>query len=58
MLVELGLDTFGDTTYVESYTASWNRLQNSLNDAFIVIGKAGVFDVLTKGLQVATDEPC
>lgn len=46
-------DTFGDTTYVESYTASWNRLQNSLNDAFIVIGKADIFDVLTKGLEVA-----
>jgi tape measure domain-containing protein len=46
-------DTFGDTTYVESYTASWNRLQNSLNDAFIVIGKAGVFDAITKGVQAA-----
>lgn len=47
-------DTFGDTTYVESYTASWNRLQNSLNDAFIVIGKAGVFDAITKGVEIAT----
>ena len=47
-------DTFGDTTYVESYTASWNRLQNSLNDAFIVLGKAGVFDAITKGVEIAT----
>ena len=47
-------DTFGDTTYVESYTASWNRLQNSLNDAFIVIGKAGVFDAITKSVEIAT----
>ena len=47
-------DTFGDTTYVESYTASWNRLQNSLNDAFIAIGKAGVFDAITKSVEIAT----
>lgn len=47
-------NTFGDTTYIEGYTASWNRLQNSLNEAFVVIGKAGVFDAITKGVQVAT----
>lgn len=47
-------EAFGDVSYIESYTASWNRLQNSLNDAFVVIGKAGVFDAITKGVQVAT----
>ena len=47
-------DTFGDTSYVDGYTASWNRLQNSLNEAFVIIGKAGVFDAITKGVQIAT----
>ena len=47
-------ETFGDTSYIEGYAASWARLQNSMNEAFVDIGKAGAFDVITKGLQLAT----
>lgn len=46
--------TFGDTTYVEGFTASMARLKNSLNDAFVQIGQTGAFEALTKGLQIAT----
>lgn len=46
--------TFGETTYVDGYAASMARLQNSVSEAFIVIGKAGVFDAFTKGIQTAT----
>lgn len=47
-------DTFGDTSYVEGYAASLARLQNSVSQAFIEIGKSGAFEVLTKGVQTAT----
>lgn len=47
-------DTFGETKYVDGYAASFNRLQNSISEAFVEIGKAGSFDALTKGVQAAT----
>lgn len=47
-------DTFGETTFVDGYAASFARLQNAISEAFIVLGDAGVFDLLTKGLQAAT----
>lgn len=47
-------DTFGETEYVDGYTAAWNRLQNTMDEAFIVLGKAGLFDAITKGVQLAT----
>ena len=45
--------TFGDVRDIEGYTASMNRLKNTLDEAYITIGKAGAFDVLTKGVQIA-----
>ncbi len=47
-------DTFGDTTYVEGYAAAWNRLKNSLSEAYIELGDSGAMDVLTKGVELAT----
>jgi tape measure domain-containing protein len=47
-------DTFGDTSFVDGYAASFARLQNSVSLAFIEIGNAGTFDALTKGVQLAT----
>lgn len=47
-------NTFGDTTMVESYAAAFARMQTAISEAFIEIGKAGAFDVLTKGIEVAT----
>lgn len=47
-------ETFGETEYVDGYTAAWNRLQNTMDEAFIVLGKAGLFDAITKGVQAAT----
>jgi tape measure domain-containing protein len=47
-------ETFGDTSFVEGYAASMARLQNSVSLAFIEIGKTGAFEVLTKGVQLAT----
>lgn len=47
-------ETFGDTSYIEGYQAAWNRLQNSLDDAFVQLGQGGVFDALTKGVEIAT----
>ena len=38
----------------EGYINSMNRLRNSTNDAFLAIGQTGVFDALTKGIQIAT----
>jgi len=46
--------TFGDVRDIEGYAASMNRLKNSIDEAYITIGKAGAFDFLTKGVEVAT----
>lgn len=46
--------TFGDVRDMEGFTASLNRMKNSLDEAYITIGKSGAFDALTKGVQVAT----
>ena len=46
--------TFGDVRDMEGFTASLNRMKNSLSDAYIQIGQTGVFDLLTKGIQIAT----
>ena len=46
--------TFGDVRDMEGFTASLNRMKNSLNEAYIQIGDTGVFDLLTKGIQIAT----
>ena len=43
--------TFGDVSYVDTYTASLNRLKNAVTDAELIIGAAGAFDVLTKAIQ-------
>jgi tape measure domain-containing protein len=47
-------ETFGDTTPVEGYTAALNRLKNSISESFIALGDTGAFDLLTKGIEVAT----
>jgi len=47
-------ETFGDTTHVDGFTASLNRMQNALSDAYLQLGNAGTFDLLTKGVQLAT----
>ena len=46
--------TFGDVRDMEGFTASLNRMKNSLDDAYIQIGQTGVFDALTKGLEITT----
>lgn len=46
--------TFGDTVYVETYTASLNRLTNSFKEFAISVGQAGVFNLLTASLNAAT----
>ena len=46
--------TFGDVRDIEGYTASLNRMQNAATEAFQQIGQTGVFDAITKGVQVAT----
>lgn len=46
--------TFGDTKYVETYTASLNRLTNSWKEFAISVGEAGVFNLLTAALNGAT----
>src|SRR5574337_802789 len=46
--------TFGDTTQVDGFAASLNRMQTAVSEAFVMIGKAGTFDALTKGVQTAT----
>lgn len=45
---------FGDVSYVDTYTASLNRLKNAATDAELQIGRSGAFDVLTKSVQVGT----
>lgn len=46
--------TFGDVRDMEGFTASLNRMKNALDDAYIQIGQTGVFDALTKGLEITT----
>lgn len=41
--------TFGGTR-VEGYAAELERLRNSLDETFVVLGKSGAFDVLTKAV--------
>ena len=45
--------TFGNVTHIDTFQASWNRLKLSMDEAFIEIGKTGLFDGLTKGVQLA-----
>ena len=47
-------ETFGDVAYVDTYTASLNRLKNAITDSELIIGAAGGFDVLTKAIQAGT----
>jgi tape measure domain-containing protein len=47
-------ETFGDVSQVEGYAAAMNRLQNSVSEAFVEIGRSGAFDVLTKGVEAGT----
>jgi len=47
-------EAFGDVSNVDTYTASLNRMKNSLTEAEIIIGKGGGFDVLTKVVQTGT----
>jgi len=46
--------TFGDVRDMEGYTASLNRLSNAWDLAMITLGKTGVFDAITTGLNFAT----
>ena len=46
--------TFGDVSFVDTYTASLNRLKNSVTAAELQIGAAGGFDVFTKAIQLGT----
>ena len=46
--------TFGDVEYVDTYTASMNRLKNSVTEAELQIGKAGGFDALKKLIEGGT----
>lgn len=39
---------------IETFEASLARLQNTINDVYLEIGKAGVFDVLKKAIEGAT----
>lgn len=39
---------------IKGFEADFARLRNSINDLYLELGKAGAFDALTKGLQVAT----
>lgn len=45
---------FGDVEVVDTYTASLNRLKNSVTDAELIIGAGGGFDVLTKVVETGT----
>lgn len=47
-------ENFGDTSYVEGFEASLNRMKNALNEAYVDLGKSGVFSVLIDGLKLAT----
>lgn len=47
-------EAFGDVSYVDTYTASLNRLKNSVTDAELIIGRGGGFDVLTKLVETGT----
>lgn len=47
-------ETFGETAYVDGFEASLNRMRAALDQAFISLGKAGVFDLLIDGLKIAT----
>jgi tape measure domain-containing protein len=44
---------FGGAEF-EGYTASLNRLRNTIDAAFVNIGKAGAFDVLIGGIKAVT----
>lgn len=46
--------TFGDVRDMEGYTASLNRLGNAWDAAMVTLGKTGLFDALTSGLNLAT----
>lgn len=45
--------SFGGAEF-DTYTGNLNRLKNSVSDAFLIIGDAGVFDALKTGLQLGT----
>lgn len=47
-------DTYGDTTYVDGFLAAQNRLTNAIEASYQTLGDTGAFDVLTKGVQLAT----
>jgi tape measure domain-containing protein len=39
---------------IDTFEAELARLQNTINDLYLDLGRAGVFDALTKGLTLAT----
>jgi len=47
-------DAFDSSGTIDTFAASLGRLKNSVTDAFLVLGDAGGFDVITKGLEGAT----
>jgi tape measure domain-containing protein len=42
-----------DATF-EGYANSFARLRNAIDDTYLILGNAGAFDVLVKGLQLGT----
>ena len=47
------LDDAFDGAKFDGYTASLNRLKNGINESFVLIGEAGAFNILTKGVEAA-----
>jgi len=43
-----------DGATFDGYAQSFARLRNSIDDAYLIVGNAGAFDVLIKGLQAGT----
>lgn len=47
-------DTYGDVAPVETFEAAWNRMHNSIQEAFVTLGQSGAIDVFVKGVEIAT----
>ena len=45
--------TFGGASF-DGYTQAMNRLKNTIDQAFINVGKAGAFDILIRGVETVT----
>ena len=44
-------NAYGGVNEVNTFQAAWNRLQNAIQETFIVLGESGVMDVATKSLD-------